>query len=95
MQEWSNTAHVCLCVFVDNPRRRLILHPEGSQDGALWYPRGPQAICCPKANTPADVSASPRSAPIEQEGGYCVRGMEELEDSFTLAGRTRLVVGLT
>lgn len=31
---------------------------------------GLRAICCPEANTPADVSGSPGSAADGQEGGY-------------------------
>lgn len=62
----------CMCVFAADPPRRLIWYPEGSLDGALCYPRGRRAICYPKANTPADASASPGSAEDGQEGRYHV-----------------------
>lgn len=57
---------------------------------------GLRAICCPEANTPADVSGSPGSAADGQEGGYRAgRGGAEEEDSFTPAGCIGLPVGLT
>lgn len=88
---------MCTCMrLLSILQRRLVWHPEGGGDGALWYSGGRWAICCPKANTPADVLGYPLIRPGRTGGRVSSGdGMEWLKDSFTRAGCEGTVVGLS
>lgn len=60
----------------------------------MLYPRALPAICCPLANTPADVSASPGSDVDGQGGGNQV-GRGGGDEGFFYPGRVHQARGKT